>query len=201
MDSKHPCKRREGERVTQSGASNEASIVARAETVVSPWVRVVRKDVRFSLGGTVEAYHCLAQADYVAVLAVTQGGLIPLVRQFRPAVEELTWELPSGLVDAGEDPAETCRRELKEETGLSVIESRYLGGFFPDTGRLENRQHAFHVRTGDPDPAFTPESGMAVRYVTQDGLREAIRRQELRHQLHLGVILAASLDSFRLDER
>ncbi len=181
--------------------SKQACVVARAETVLSPWVRVVRKDVRFGSGGGVEAYHCLAQADYVAVLAVTEGGLIPLVRQFRPAVEEYTWELPSGLVDGGEDPTETCRRELKEETGLTVRELRYLGGFLPDTGRLENRQHAFLVRTNDPDPVFTPEPGMAVRFVTQDGLREAIRRQELRHQLHLGVILAASLDSFQIAER
>ena len=41
------------------------------------------------------------------------------MRQYRPALEAFTWELPAGLVDPGEDPAETCRRELMEETDFS----------------------------------------------------------------------------------
>ena len=39
------------------------------------------------------------------------------MRQYRPALEAFTWELPAGLVDPGEDPPRGCRRELLEETG------------------------------------------------------------------------------------
>jgi ADP-ribose pyrophosphatase len=186
-------------RVNAAPESTEARIVGREETRLSPWVRVVRKDVVFTRGALPEAYHCLAQADYVAVLAVTRAGLIPLVRQFRPAVEDYTWELPSGLVDSDESPESTCRRELMEETGLEVESLRCLGSFYPDTGRLQNRLHAFYVRASDPAPEFVPEPGMAVRFVNQTELVQLVRTQELRHQLHLGVLLAASLDAFRLD--
>src|SRR4051794_10022268 len=57
------------------------------------------------------------EADYIAIVALTADEKIPLVRQYRPALEAFSWELPAGLVDPGESPADGCRRELLEETG------------------------------------------------------------------------------------
>ena len=73
---------------------------------------VVERAVEFSEGAAPELYHAVGQQDYIAIVACTREGLIPIVRQYRPAVERFTWELPVGLVDPGEDAAETCRREL-----------------------------------------------------------------------------------------
>src|SRR5205085_4423199 len=95
-----------------------AKILSRKETPVSPWVKLVSKEVEFAPGQRAEVYHSLSQADYIAVLAQTPGGLIPIVRQYRPAVAAYTWELPAGLLEAGETPEDACRREVREETGL-----------------------------------------------------------------------------------
>lgn len=46
-----------------------------------------------------EDYHSLRQTDYVSVLAVTDDGRVPLVRQYRPALEKFTLELSGGLRD------------------------------------------------------------------------------------------------------
>lgn len=60
--------------------------------------------------------------DAVAILAVLQQDGAPaktiLVKQFRPPVGSYTIELPAGLIDDGETPAEAAVRELREETGL-----------------------------------------------------------------------------------
>lgn len=53
-----------------------------------------------------------------AVVPVLPDGRILLVRQYRPALERYTWELPAGCRDTPEeDTRVTAIRELKEETG------------------------------------------------------------------------------------
>lgn len=41
-----------------------------------------------------------------------------VIRQFRYPVNAYMYEVPAGLIDAGEDPIEAAIREMKEETGL-----------------------------------------------------------------------------------
>ena len=56
--------------------------------------------------------------DVVAVVAVDREGLVTLVRQLREAARRPLLELPAGIVEEGEEPLATARRELAEETGL-----------------------------------------------------------------------------------
>ncbi len=86
-------------------------IRSRRITQVSPWVALIERDIQFAPGAALEKYHAVLQSDYVAIVAVAPDGRLPLVRQFRPAVERFTWELPAGLVEDGEDPSAVCRRE------------------------------------------------------------------------------------------
>ncbi|MFI3209549.1 MAG: NUDIX hydrolase [Peptostreptococcaceae bacterium] len=45
-----------------------------------------------------------------------------LVKQFRVPINKFVYELPAGLVDNNEDVIDSVKRELKEETGLEVLE-------------------------------------------------------------------------------
>jgi ADP-ribose pyrophosphatase len=173
-----------------------ARIVSRSSTVLSPWVQVVAKAVEVEPGLPPEIYHCLSQADYVAIVAVLPDGRIPIVRQFRPAVERETWEFPAGLVDAGETAQQTAVRELREETGAVARTVRDLGTYLPDTGRLENRIHVIAIEADAPAPGFVPEQGLSVDFVDPAGLRQLIRAGEFRHQMHLGALAVAALEGF-----
>ena len=97
---------------------NYPLIRTRRTTPVSPWMSIIAREVEFSPGDEPQIYHAVEQADYVSIVAVTADGKLPVVRQYRPTIEGFSWELPAGLVDPGESPADTCRRELLEETGL-----------------------------------------------------------------------------------
>ena len=165
----------------------------RRVTRVSPWVELVEREVEFSPEAPAQIYHALQLADYVAIVARTPEGLFPIVRQFRPAIEDFSWELPAGMIDADESASECCARELMEETGYPAVAVHALGVAVPCTARLPNRQHSFFVRTGERAADFTPEPGMEVKLVSLSELARLIMDGRFNSQLHLGTLLQAGL--------
>ncbi len=66
---------------------------------------------------TWEAYDRPGISGIVVIVPVTDAGKLLLIRQFRPAIGDYVIELPAGLNDRDESPADCARRELEEETG------------------------------------------------------------------------------------
>ncbi len=74
---------------------------------------------------------------------VTPEGKLVLVRQYRFATQGRLLEFPAGTVEPGEDPAETIRREIEEETGYRSPTWRKLGEFFLAPGYSDEIIYAF----------------------------------------------------------
>src|SRR5262245_10702258 len=101
----------------------------------TPWFQLVAKYPP----GWADPHYSIRTVDYVTVIARTPEGAWLLVRQYRPAVEMMTLEFPSGHVDPGQTPEEAARRELAEETGYRANRLDLVGLLAPDVGRLSNR--------------------------------------------------------------
>ena len=160
----------------------------------TPWFRVFSKTV-LGMPGTTEAqqFFVVKPDDYVTVLAVTTDNHILLVRQYRPAVEDYTLELPSGHVDQGELPAEAAKRELLEETGYHTNEVELLGCLAPDTGRLGNRLWCYFAPHVAPNgnAQLVLEEGIELVSCSLADLAKLIVEGRLDHALNLAVILLA----------
>lgn len=64
---------------------------------------------------------------------------IIMIRQYRYPLDDYLYELPAGLIDAGETPSEAAVREMKEETGMDFEvyedgDSAYTRPFFMGAG-------------------------------------------------------------------
>jgi ADP-ribose pyrophosphatase len=171
-------------------------IRSRQTVTLSPWVDIVTREVEFSPDAPTEIYHSVGQQDYIAIVAQTPTGHFPVVHQYRPALECFTWELPAGLVEPNEDPAEGCRRELLEETGYPTRAIHALGTAVPCSGRLSNRVHSYFIETDERVSDFVPEPGITVKLVTASELVDMVKSGELVNQQHLGALLLAELRSF-----
>ena len=68
-----------------------------------------------------------------------------LIWRHRFAIDKWVWEIPSGLIEEGEDPAETARREVEEETGWRVGEVTPLLAFHPVGGMLRTQYRLFRA--------------------------------------------------------
>jgi len=171
-------------------------IKSRHTIKISPWVDIIAREVEFSPNEPTQLYHAVGQLDYLAIVALTPDGRFPIVRQYRPALEAFTWELPAGLAELGEDPAEGCRRELLEETGYQTRAIFPLGMAAACTGRLSNRIHSYFLQTGERIGNFAPEPGLTVELATPSELVGMIKSGEFVQQLHLGALMLAELQSF-----
>lgn len=170
-------------------------IKSRQTVTLSAWVDIIAREVEFG-PASVEIYHAVKPPDYLAIVARTPSAHFPIVHQYRPALETFTWELPAGLVEPGEDLAESCRRELLEETGYTARAIHPLGTAAPCSGRLSNLIHSFFVETGERVSDFVPEPGISTKLVTAEELVGMIKRGEFVSQLHIGALLLAQLRSF-----
>ncbi|WP_101772876.1 NUDIX hydrolase [Peptostreptococcus faecalis] len=62
-------------------------------------------------------------ADAVLIAAVnTDINAIVVIREFRISINDFIYSLPAGLVDKEENIYETAKREMKEETGLTLYD-------------------------------------------------------------------------------
>lgn len=167
--------------------------VKRVERTLSPWVRLVERTV--TDGSAAEAvFHSFAQTDYVCVVAVTPKRELICVRQYRPAVDALTLELPAGMLGAKEEPLDCAVRELAEETGFRpVARPSLLGCFYPDTGRLENRLWAFVAHDVLPTQNFTAEPEVARILVPIADVPQLIADGQFSHAMHIAALSLAVL--------
>jgi 8-oxo-dGTP pyrophosphatase MutT (NUDIX family) len=169
-------------------------IVERRLAYDSPYVKIVEKDVDFGDPLGIETFWSVRTGRYAAIVAVTEDGRIPLVRQFRPAVESFVLELPSGAVDPGEEPDAAARRELLEETGCEAQELVLLGKLHVDSGRLETQQWAWFA----PDARVvsdvpTGDEPLEHLFVSPRELKELILGGEFNLSIHVAMIGLAVL--------
>lgn len=68
-----------------------------------------------------------------------------LIKVYRHAIRDYSWEMPKGFVDAGEDSIESAEREFEEETDLYCEKDDIfsLGFVTPGAGILAARIHLF----------------------------------------------------------
>ena len=79
-------------------------------------------------------FEVVRHAGGAAVVPRLSDGSLLLIRQFRPAVGDMVYEIPAGRIDPGETHQQCALRELQEETGYRAGQIRPLGGLLSAVG-------------------------------------------------------------------
>ena len=106
----------------------------------------LRDDVIRFPDGAEARYTVLVNPDSAFIVPYFENGDTMLVRQWRHAWDESSWEVPAGTFDGEEEPLACARRELAEETGL--VAERYTSlGVVHGAAFLTGRAHLFLARS------------------------------------------------------
>jgi 8-oxo-dGTP pyrophosphatase MutT (NUDIX family) len=79
--------------------------------------------------------------DWVNVVALTPDHQVVLVHQFRHGTAKFSLEIPGGIIDPGETPAEAAARELLEESGYAGDPPITMGTVSPNPALFDNQCH------------------------------------------------------------
>lgn len=161
----------------------------------TPWFDLLKKTVAGMPGSADdEEYYSVLPRDYVTLLAVTKDNKIPVVRQYRPAIEAYSLELPAGTVEDGETPEESIKREFIEETGYKALNVELLGKMAPDTGRESNTLWCYFSSEIEECPRGKDlEEDIETKLYSLDQVKDLIRAGEFDHALHVAIFTLAEL--------
>ncbi len=76
--------------------------------------------------GNVATRETVVRGSAAAIVPVDKDGNIIFVRQYRHAIKGMALEIPAGMLEEGEDPAVSAKRELEEETGWIANSLTYV---------------------------------------------------------------------------
>lgn len=132
-------------------------------------------------GGGRRKVEVVEHAGGVCIIARPTPDEIVLVKQHRHAVDSDLWEAPAGMIERGEPPIETARRELVEETGYRAESLRFLWSIYTTPGFCEERIHFFAAEGLTPGEA-EPEDDeqFELRTWRIDDAWALVERDELR---------------------
>ena len=120
---------------------------------------------------------------------------IILIQQFRAGIlsrynEDYLYEIVAGIIDKGETPEETAKRECYEETGCVVKKITPVQAYFPAPGSSESYYHLYlgEVNSFDGERIKGLESeneDILVKSFKVDNVREMLKNKQIKNGLTL----------------
>lgn len=135
-------------RLVTSEADARSTWVVHGERTIykNEWVTVGLADISQPSGDRFEHHTVTLPAAAMTVVLDVAGENVLLSWRHRFVPDLWNWELPGGLVDAGEEPVKTASREVEEETGYRPHSMEHLVSFEPMAGTLRSAHHVFLAR-------------------------------------------------------
>lgn len=121
---------------------NPFKLLSTREIYQNHWIKV-REDKVIRPGGKEGIFGIVEMMNGATVLAMNDNQEVYLVKEYKYGIDSESIELISGGPDAGEEPIDLAKRELKEEAGLEAREWIYLGQYHPLTSILKSESHLF----------------------------------------------------------
>jgi len=136
--------------------------------------------------------------DWTNVMALTPDNEIILVEQYRYGIKKSTLEFPGGICDEGEEPMESSKRELLEETGFSSTNWVSLGNVSSNSAMLNNYTHFYLARNCIQTSQQRLDGNERINVHTMPLIEflDMVRRGDIEHSLVVAAVAKFLLSEF-----
>ena len=141
-------------------------------------------------------YYSLRFPDWVNVVAITAGGELVMIRQYRHGSQRNELEIPGGCIDAADpDPLLAGLRELAEETGYHAASARLIGATNPNPAIQGNTLYTLLAEGCFLATERTQDEGedIEVLLLPASELRGRIRDGEIGNALVIAALYLAGV--------
>jgi 8-oxo-dGDP phosphatase len=184
-----------GERLSRKWPDDPAAWTVLASRYLfqrPPWLTLRQDHLRLPSGREIPEYWISEFPPWVNVVAVTAADEVLLVRQYRPGLGAVHFEIPAGVVDAADTDLEAAaRRELAEETGYGGGRWSPLSTLSANPALTTNLTHAFLAEGVEPrgQPAPDATEDLRLHLVPVSDLPRLIEAGEMVQALHVAPVL------------
>ncbi|MBE8721510.1 NUDIX hydrolase [Sphingobacterium pedocola] len=113
-----------------------------------PWATLRVDKLQLPNGNIKEEYYVLEYPTWVNMIGITTDDQVLFVTQYRHGAGKIMTELPAGVVEEGEDPADAAQRELLEETGYAFDSIEKIAELYANPATSGNITHTYVLRGG-----------------------------------------------------
>lgn len=154
-------------------------------------IKVFTKEISFEDGHS-STYEFVEHKPSVALIPIIEDKII-IVEQYRPAVERKCLEIPAGLIESDENPIETARRELEEETGYYAENIIELLSAFSSPGFSTEKTHFFLAqKLKKTQQKLDPDEEINVKFFTIEKLMTMTKKGKIQDgKTIIGLFLAS----------
>lgn len=136
--------------------------------------------------GEEHTFYVIESSDWTNIIPITPEGKIVFVKQYRHGTEDITLEVPGGMVDPGDpSPEVAARREMVEETGYDTSEIISLGAVAPNPAIQSNRCHTYLALDVQPNGVqrLDTTEEIELAFVDPADVPELVVRGQITHSL------------------
>ena len=128
---------------------------------------------------TLEALQNKVADSVVLILTDESGERILVSREYRMAMAQWIYNFPAGLIDPGETPEQSARRELWEETGLTLTRvDDVLDNSYSAVGFANERSICvFGTATGEFSRSTSDVEEIVPGWYTKEQMRALLRTE------------------------